>query len=233
MNRIRKTVNGYQVLTTPHNKYDVDFEYMLGSWTDEGLSGFNVYTYDSYNEAECEAVKHPDIAWDRLREFHRDQYHEFGGLIRDIVDHCGMTMDLYPHLMSENEIKNTMMNRVLKNQMSTSEYSDFRLIYDMNDIISFVITNPWSHNLRKMKKILISETRLNIFSEHKKNGVIHLVGRTDIGTTYEIILATDLMRHFMMWKRNNCNKYSAKEMNKALIKVIKSQRMLDSVTALE
>lgn len=232
MNRIRETRSGYQVLTTPHMKFDADFEYMLGSWTDEGLSGFNVYTFESYSEAECEALKHPDIIWEKLTEFHRDQYHEFGALINDVLDHVKITVDLYPHLMKPSEVKNTMMNRVLKHQMSTEEYSSFRLAYDMNDIISYVITNPWTHNIKKLRKIFIGESRLNIFKEHKVNGIYHLVGRTDIGTTYEIILATDMMRHFMLWKRNNPGS-TKRELEYALIKSIKAQKCIDQTVALE
>jgi hypothetical protein len=194
MNRIRKTIDGtFQVLTTPHRKYDVGFEFMLGGWTDEGMLGFKVLEFDNYADAECEAMRHPDISWERLHEFHKDQYSLFGDIVSKVLDHSRITSNFYPNLMAPKQIKHTMMNRVLKMQkamnIQDSELYDdktdtsFRLSYDMNDIITYVVVNPWSSNLNRLRSFLISETRLNIYKSHNLNGIIHLVGRTDINTT--------------------------------------------------
>ena len=86
-NRIRKISNGYQVLTTPHRKYDVGFEFMLGSWTDETLLGFKVFEFNNYADAECEALRHPDINWEQLYEYHKDQYILFGEIIMNILNY--------------------------------------------------------------------------------------------------------------------------------------------------
>lgn len=266
MNRIREVHGGYQVLTTPHRKYDVGFEFMLGSWTDEGLLGFKVYEFDSYADAECEAMRHPDISWERLNEFHKDQYELFGNIISKILNHISITSNFYQNLMGAMEIKNTMMNRVLKIQKAmnvsnnsiyngangtngingtngangangtnsvngVSNISDvnnttFRLAYDMNDIISYVIVNPWSSNLKKIESFLFAESRLNLYKKHAANNIVHLVGRTDIGTTYEIILAPSIMYHFMLDKENNREKDASKLVDN-LKKAIIAQKAID------
>jgi hypothetical protein len=235
-NRIREVAGGYQVLTTPHRKYDVGFEFMLGSWTDEGLLGFKVLEFDNYADAECEALRHPDISWERMYEFHKDQYALFGKIVTNVLDYSEITSNLFPHLMSPSEIKHTMMNRVLKAQrlMSIEDYelydeatdTSFRLAYDMNDIITFAIVNPWTSNLKQIQNLLFNESRLNLYKTHTSNGVIHLVGRTDIGSTYEIILCPSMMYHFMLWKQDH-HHCTAERMAKELKKVVKLQRMID------
>jgi hypothetical protein len=81
--------------------------------------------------------------------------------------------------------------------------SGFRLIYDMNDIINYIIVNPWANNLLEMEKRLIGNYSLKIFDRIAKNGVIHLIGRTDIGTTYEILLVPSVIYNWMKWKDLN------------------------------
>lgn len=235
MNRIRETKGGYQVLTIPHRKYDVSFEFLLGSWTDEGLLGFKVYEYDNYAEAECEALRGPDMNWEQLHDFHKDQYGRFGSIITDVLDYVNITTNMYPHIMSPTQIKHTMMNRVLKAQRSLDrvehenpDYVDtgFRLAYDMNDIINYVVVNPWTSNLDRVEKYLVKESRLNIFKSHSMYGIKHLVGRTDIGTTYSIILCPSIMYHFMLWKEEHGD-VSASRMTNELRKAVKAQGMVD------
>lgn len=217
MNRIREVDAGYQVLVSPHRKYDVGFEFMLGSWTDEGLEGFRVLEFDTYDQAECEALRHPDINWEMLHDFHKDQFEMFYRIVKNILDYSEIAAELVPTLMKPNQIKNTMMNRVLKGQIN-SQSNDFRLAYDMNDIITYVIHNPWSSNLDRIRSFLVGESRLNIYKSYVINNIIHIVGRTDIGTTYEILLCPTIMYHWM----KNQNKTSS-----SLVKVIKAQQAID------
>lgn len=222
MNRIRETTTGYEVLTTPHRKYDVGFEFMLGSWTDEGLKGFEVYEYDNYADAECEALKHPDINWEQLHEFHKDPYYLFRNIVGKVLDYSKITCNFLPNLMTPTDIKHTMMDRVLKSRSDNS----FRLAYDMNDIITFVITNPWSSNLRKIRTFLSNESRLNIYKTYETNKIIHMVGRTDIGTTYEIILCPDIIHNWVIWKRKNSNR-GAENVLAELRKALTAQKLVD------
>lgn len=236
MNRIRESTNGYQVLTTPHMKYDVGFEFMLGGWTDEGMLGFKVLEFDNYADAECEAMRHPDISWEKLHEFHKDQYSLFGNIITDVLDYSRVTSNFFPNLMNPKQIKHTMMNRVLKAQrimdiqdaelFEDATDTSFRLAYDMNDIITFVIVNPWTLNLKKIQSFLLAETRLNIYKSHTSNGITHLVGRTDIGTTYEIILCPAIMYHWMLWKEDHYE-VGAARMRSEMKKAIKAQALVD------
>jgi len=235
-NRIREVAGGYQVLTTPHRKYDVGFEFMLGSWTDEGLLGFKILEFNNYADAECEALRHPDISWERLHEFHKDQYAKFGHIVTNVLDYSDITSNLFPHLMSPSEIKHVMMNRVSKAQqlMSIEDYelfdeatdTSFRLAYDMNDIISYTIVNPWTANLEQIQNLLMNETRLNLYKTHTSHGIIHLVGRTDIGSTYEIILCPSILYHFMLWKQDH-HHCAAGRLTRELRKSVKLQKMID------
>ncbi len=104
--------------------------------------------------------------------------------------------------------------------------TSFRLAYDMNDIISYTIVNPGSSNLKQIQNLLFNESRLNIYKSHTSNGIIHLVGRTDIGSTYEIILCPSIMYHFMLWKQDH-HHCTAERMANELKKSVKLQKMID------
>lgn len=236
MNRIRKYNNKYQVLITPYQKYNQGFEFLLGSWTDEGLMGFEVMTFDTYFDAECEAENHPDINWEQLVDFHKDIYVALKVRIQETIDHTKMSLGFKTRLMTPEQTKEKMFDRVLRGQemIQTNEsdsYQGFRIIHDMNDIVSFTIVNPWTKNLEEMEKHLLEYSRLNLFRKIKKNNITHLIGRTDIGTTYEIILVPSILDNWMEWRRLN-NKLSAPQHLNALNSCIKAQRMIDSTIAL-
>lgn len=203
MNRIRKYNNKYQVIFTPNQKYNAGFEFMLGSWTDEGLMGFDVKEYNTYHEAECLASNYPDINWEQLVYFHKDNYYFLKKEISNVIKNTGLVVDFIPNLLDPNQTKDKMFNRILKGKTDTS--NTFRLVYDMNDIISFIITNPWTKNLIEMEQHLLKNSRLNIFKKLQKNGIVHLIGRTDIGTTYEIILTPSIIYNWMKWSNLNPN----------------------------
>lgn len=203
MNRIRKYNNIYQVLLSPHQRYNVGFEFLLGSWTDIGLMGFEVKTVNTYSEAEDIASNYPDINWEQLVLYHKDFYNFITNEVNDIIKNTNITVNINSKILSPQETKDKLFDRVLKGQTSTDNI--FRLVYDMNDIISIVITNPWTYNLNELQKHLVTHSRLNLFNRLEKNGIMHLIGRTDIGTTYEIVLVTDLINHWIKWKNNNNN----------------------------
>lgn len=230
MNRIRKYKNKYQVLIAPHQKYNTGFEYLLGSWTDEGLMGFVVESYDTYYDAEYRASDHPDINWDQLVAYHKDIHDFFRKEITDIIEHSEIPVRFQSHLMTSEETKQIMFDRIIKGQTMTidgdEQSSQFRLIYDMNDIVSFIITNPWSKNLKEMSNRLIQHSRLNIFNIIQKNNIIHLIGKTDIGTTYEIVLIPDTIYNWIQWKKINRN-LSEHTFASTLKNILKSQQIID------
>jgi hypothetical protein len=236
MNRIRKYNGKYQVLITPYQKYNPGFEFLLGSWTDEGLMGFEVIEFDTYFEAESEAVKHPDINWQQLVDFHKDIFMAMKLRIQETIKYSMLSMDLRATLLTPEQTKDKMFDRVFKGQEliktnQSDSYQGFRLIHDMNDIVCFTIINPWTKNLEEFEKHLLEYSRLNIFRKITKNSITHLIGRTDIGTTYEIILVPSILSNWMDWRKVNQGFTASQHLN-ALNSCIKAQRLVDGTIAL-
>jgi hypothetical protein len=231
MNRIRKHNNRFQVLIAPHQKYNPGFEFLLGSWTDEGLMGFQVLEFNTYYEAEKLSIEQPDINWDQLVEFHKDAYVFLRSQINDVLKKTNIAVQLKSYLLTPIQTKNKMFDRVLRGQNGNDETS-FRLVYDMNDIISFIIVNPWTRNLQEIETYLLNHERLNIFNTTRQNGVVHLIGRTDIGTTYEILLIPSLLDNWMEWRNLNSNILPNSKLNAGLRECIKTQRNIDKTFAL-
>src|SRR4051812_47352428 len=124
MNRIRRIGKKYQTLITPHQKYDTNFEYLLGSWTDEAMMGFEVKEFDTYAEAECSAVTHPDINWDQLVDYHKDAYVFLKEHIQKLLSHVNMAVQFKSQLLTAEQTKNIMFNRVLKGQQKLNKKND-------------------------------------------------------------------------------------------------------------
>ncbi len=222
MNRIRQYNREYQVLETPHQKYNSSFEFLIGSWTDVGLSGFNVKTYDNYDDAENNAQQYPDINWNQLINYHKDNYDAIKNKLVDIINQLKMVVTFSAKLMTPMELKNIMFDRVLHGQ----KCGDFRLVFDMNDIISFKITNPWMDNLRELENFLVNSSDLRLFSRYENDKLVHLIGKTSIGTTYDIILCPDIIDNLITWKkRNNVND---KTFFNSLKRVSQIQNIIDS-----
>ncbi|VBB18536.1 hypothetical protein YASMINEVIRUS_999 [Yasminevirus sp. GU-2018] len=234
MNRVRRVGNIYQCLISPHRKYDTGFEYLLGSWTDESMTGFEVRTYSSYTEAECEAIEMPDIDWDRLVEFHKESYLFLRDHLTKSLARIGIATDFKHYLATPIQAKNRMFDRVIKGNEAMIEKNittGFRTVYNMNDIISFVVINPWTHNLKVLADRLIRTERLNIFNKIEKEGVIQLVGRTDIGTSYEILLMTSVVHNWVLWREKNEN-VTPDRVKTALKNCLKTQRLIDATPVL-
>lgn len=230
MNRIRQHGKTYQVLVTPSQKYDPGMEFLIGSWTDENMSVITVKEFGSYSEAECEAVQHPDINWIQLVEYHKDFFHHAKSIVTDIIKKSGLCVTLKPVLLTPEQAKNKMFDRVIKGQRYLAEeksLSGFRTIFDMNDIVSFSISNPWTKNLEELSSHLLSCDRLNVFKIIEKNGVKHLVGRTDIGTTYEIVLVPSILQNWIEWRSANTHLGPNIQIG-ALKQCIKSQSIVDN-----
>jgi hypothetical protein len=234
MNRIRKVNNKFQVLLAPHQKYNTGFEFLLGSWTDEAITGFEVKEYVALYDAECEALQQPDINWVQLVDYHKDAYLALKQYIHEIIDQSELTVQIKCQLMTPENAKNKMFDRVIKGHLQMNENNDmsgFRLPLDMNDIISFSIVNPWTKNLRELERHLVRTSRLNIFNRLEKNGTVHLIGRTDIGTTYEILLVPTIVNNWMEWRLVN-KKTSVARQYGELKKCLDVQKMIDDTVPL-
>lgn len=234
MNRIRQVGKIYQTLITPHQKYNTGFEYLMGSWTDEAMMGFEVHEYTTYNEAECDVDDLPDINWDQLVEYHKDAYIFLKDHIQKILAKIGIATNFKSLFMTPEQAKNAMFDRVIKGQEMIKERSDtsgFRTVFNLNDIISFSIINPWSKNLQEIELILMRIPGLRLFSRLEKNNIIHLIGRTDIGTTYEIVLMPSVLANWMDWR--DLNKHLPQTQHLSTLKnCIRTQKIIDTTPLL-
>lgn len=225
MNRIRKVNNLYEVLITPHHVYDSSMELILGNWKDEDLADYSIKTFDTLNDAMAESYLHPDILWNKLSDDHIDNFKILNKKIREIIEKYNFIVDIKSSLLTGNQIKNCMFDRVKRND------GTFRLINQMNDIISFYIINPWTNNCAELGKIIVKDTSFKIIKHSIFNKIINLVGETDIGTTYQIIILPTLMYQFIEWK-NKDRQLNQNTISNNLSQIIKAQDMLDKTVVL-
>tara|TARA_Y100000780_G_C13655356_1_gene406340 strand:- start:853 stop:1533 length:681 start_codon:yes stop_codon:yes gene_type:complete len=220
MDRIRKYNNNYQVLITPNQKYNVGFEFVIGSWSDESLKGFKVISCKTLNEAINISYNLPNINWTQLINYHEDNFEKLHSLLSKILQYSRTNAFLEAYFMDEDKLKNTFMNRVIKYQKDDK----FRLVNHMNDIIQFIISANNTKQLNYILHILLNDYDLKIFKSYEKNSVIHLIGRTDISTTYEIILIPTLINKWMKSVKLNKNT----NIHDSLKHVINLQNKIDS-----
>lgn len=221
MNRIRKFNNNYQVLITPYHRFDTSFELMLGLWTDDYLRNYSITTFQTMEEAMELAFTMPDIDWFKLVLFSKDSYVKLNKIIRQIVNENNFIVEYEPHLMTPEELKETMFNRVMING------DRFRLDWNLNDVIGFHIVNPWSSNLRSIYSVLKTIPELRLMRSQFDNGVITLIGETDIGTTYSIILWPTLIYQYAKWSKINPN-VSDNSLATTLANIINMQKQIDN-----
>jgi hypothetical protein len=221
MNRIRKLGDQYQVLLTPHHRFHSGIELMLGNWTDKHLGNYYVETYRTMEDAMQRSYNFPDVNWDQLVIYHKDIYAKLFEIIRYEIDVNNLDMTLEPIILNSYQTKNLMFDRIIEHG------ERFRPIYHMNDIISFHITNPYSANLNELAEILSTNQQLRI--QHKTrdfSGAIKLVGKTDIGTSYEIILSSSLVANWKKWAMKNPQIPDNIKMDK-LKTIVKQQKTID------
>lgn len=195
MNRIRRINNSYQVLITPGIKISPDSSLMFGLWADPNLRGYSVKTFDTMNDAMCEAFKYPDIDWTRLVINNEHIFIRLRNVITNIInENITDQVQIRSNLMSAETFKNTMMDRVILHG------SRFNLNDNFSDLISFTIVSPYSFVLFKCYEVLnkykghlyVDELRIRnkmIVAEK----IIYLYGLTDQGTVYQIKLVPSLL----------------------------------------
>lgn len=222
MNRIRKVGKVFQVLVTPHCHYHTcpNFELMLGNWTDENFRNFEVLGFDTLRDAMGEAFQHPDIDWNKLVSVNYDAFQFLSVYIKNILDKKKYIIEYDPQFVNPSDLKNIMFKRVIRLG------ERYTLLYEANDVISINIINPWTKNLKEISALLKSVQRLKIIKEYQSPGVIHLIGVTDMGTTYEIRLWTTLMAQWAKWV--TINNYNPMKMKSVLDEIMKKQKIIDS-----
>ncbi len=200
MNRIRKHGNIYQVLITGSNVNNASFEILLDNWLDKNFRVFKIQNYHTLQEAQVEAYKHPDIDWYKLVSIHNTNFQKLNNEIKKNLALHELIVEYHAKLVTADELKNNMFNRVMNNG------DRFTLVQDLNDIIAFDIVNPWFSNLEDISKMLQRINCLNIIYQKpdlSNSKIIYLVGRTDIGTTYEIRLWPTLIYNWSRYISKN------------------------------
>ena len=195
MNRIRRCNNNFQVLCVPHQKFNVGFEFILGTWNTSSSENIFLKTFDNYSDAEFEAEKDPDINWTQLVDFHKDSFYDIKQKLSSALKHFEMTVNLKATLLSPEKLKNAIFERTSNKSFGKILGS----ICETNCVFFFRITNPWYENIVATAKYLINIPELRIFQHKTENKIISLIGRTDIGTIYEILIMPDLLSHLMDW----------------------------------
>lgn len=195
MNRIRIYNNKYQVLITPTLSSSASFETLIDNWQDENLLHFYIKEYEFQSDAMYEALNYPDIDWFKLVGIHREHYNMYKNIVKEIIDKNKMVVEFVHKLIDPLILKHMVFDKVMQN--------DPELKYGLNEIISFKIINPWSKNLKQFAKIFTNYRELHISEQHTSNGKIILNGKTNIGTTYEIILLPTLINHLEQWIQTN------------------------------
>ena len=221
MNRIREYNYRYQVLITPTMPFNSSFELMLGNWTDEHLRNYYILEFDNLGDAQCEAFKHPDLDWDKLVLLHQNAFYDIKKIIKEILKSHNFIGEIQPRILSPEELKQNMFDRVMYYGKR------FTLKYKMNDIIAFHIINPFTKNLEKVSEYLENDSRLKIIRKFVNNGVIHLIGKTDVGTTYEIGLWPTMIAQWARWAEEN-PQISNENKKYTFMESIKKQEQLDS-----
>jgi len=220
MNRIRKYKDKYQLLITPTQFFNASFEIMRGGWTDEHLRNYYILTYDTLSDAQCEAYKYPDIDWNKMIIMHKDAFYDIKDIIADVIEREKFIVEFESKYLEPIEAKHTMFDRVMYYGKR------FSIVNNMNDIITYYITNPWTKNIAEISNKLINEPKLRIFKKIIGDHVIRLIGMTDMSTTYEIVIRTTNMKQWSQWITENPNvPFELKE--SSYKKLVESQRYQD------
>lgn len=221
MNRIRKYNDVYQVLITPTQPFNPSFEIMMGGWTDEHLRNYSILEFTTMADAHCKAMDYPDINWTEMVLNYKNSYHDLKDVIKNVLEQEHFIADLDSNFMTQQEAKEAMFNRVM------NEGKRFTLVYHMNDIIQYHISNPWTKNCLEIAAKLIKNEKLRLFRKITSNGAITLVGKTDLGLTYEITVWPTIILNWAKWCYLNKNVDSSVKKS-TFIKATKLQNEIDN-----
>lgn len=228
MNRIRKINDAlYQVLITPDIPISPDSALLIGNWTDTSLTGYCVETYHSLSDALSIAYNYPDIDWYKIVLNHQYIAQRLSEQIKKTLETHHINAIIEMKLMTPNEFKNTIFDRVLRNG------ERFNLRSNFSDLISFTITDMWTQNVIKMAQIL-ENSREYLFRDDLRlrdrkiidGKIIILYGVTEQGTTYMIRLLPTLLKQWVDWVNRTVCVNEPYAMN-IYEKFLKQQQYLD------
>jgi hypothetical protein len=171
--------------------------------------------------AQCKAFEYPDIDWRVMVLNYKNAYHDIKDEINKTLDDEKFIADVTATFLTPDQAKNTMFDRVMNSGKR------FSLVFMMNDIIQYHISNPYTKNVNEIARKLINNKNLKIFKQNITQGCICLIGKTSLGLTYEICVWTTLMLNWAKWVNNNPN-VSATVKKDAFIKTVSQQKELDN-----
>ena len=218
-NRVRKYKDHYQVLICGTNMYDTVGE-LMGNWTDDKLRNYHIEEFSNEEDALAEAYNYPDIAWDSIVAYHKEVFMHLYKIIKSELDDNDFIVDFEPKMMNADQLKNTMFERIL-------QFGErFSLTYNLNYVIGFHIVNPWGKNLREIYRTLKANKRLRITRYEQKSGIIRMIGETDAGGMYEIVLWPTLIANWARWVERH-PEIPSKTKDAAFRDIVRAQQQIE------
>ena len=200
MDRIREINGKYQVLLNQNYRTNPVIELTLGSLlADEYLKDYQVLEFNTMQEAMDLAFSLPMVDFNKI---HSDCIDCFKGLNNIIYSSLkGIIKEYHPYLLSPNEIKNAIFDRVINKGRRFN-------LFNFNDVIAFDIIVSYSLEFSKIIDLLLMNKKLRIIKKVITKTHTKLIGLTQNNITYEIRLWTNEVRNMMIWiYKNNKNPY--------------------------
>lgn len=198
MNRIRKVNDKYQVLINENYYTNPAIELTLGSLlAKEYLRDYTVKEFNTMQEAMNLAFNLPAIDFNKIRSDCVDCFKILGREIFNSLN--GIVMIYKPYLLSADEIKNVIFDRVINNGNRFT-------FYNFNDVVAFDVIVNYKVEVAKALELLLMNNKLRIIRKTQTQTHVKLIGLTENNITYEIRLWTHPVRDFMYWiYKNNKN----------------------------
>ena len=202
MNRIRKVNNTYQVLVNQNYRTNPSIELTLGSLlAEEYLRDYELVEFDNINDAMKLAFNLPAISFKKIVSDCIDCYKILDKEITNTLS--SLIITYYPHLLSPEELKTAIFDRVgILGQRFT--------LYNFNDVIAFDIVVNYCTEVNKISNLLKLNKKLRIMRIEKTRTHTKLIGLTENNITYEIRLWVHKVYDFMRWiyyNNKNINDY--------------------------
>lgn len=210
MNRIDIIKGKYVVLITPPYFNTINCEAILDNWYDVQFSNFTLMQFDRLEDAQFEALKYPDIDWYKIVSSHVELKKTIEKNVQEVIHHGKIICDMKVTLCSPEELKKNIIQRVI----NTKNY--LNATFGISDIVTVTITNSWTRNLEFIASLLFRTKKLKIFDKMNKPPSIYLFGKTDVGTTYSIVLIPTHIHNVIQWLGENNNPASDAIFAKAL-----------------
>ncbi len=202
MNRIRKVNNTYQVLVNQNYRTNPSIELTLGSLlAEEYLRDYELVEFDNISDAMKLAFNLPAISFKKTVSDCIDCYKILDKEITNTLS--SLIITYYPHLLSPEELKTAIFDRVgILGQRFT--------LYNFNDVIAFDIVVNYCTEVNKISNLLKLNKKLRIMRIEKTRTHTKLIGLTENNITYEIRLWVHKVYDFMRWiyyNNKNINDY--------------------------